>query len=217
MQSKPPHVGSIDLHSGILFDMFDPKPDDILITDIAHSLSNICRYTGHTKKFLSVAQHSVMVSLLLPPELKLLGLLHDATEAYLTDLAAPVKHMDEMQPYREMEHNLELIIKERFYLPAMNEDVHRADKTVMVTEMRDLMTYTAQPEVLGYICNHYNVKPLKCSIRPLPPAAAKAMFLLRYDALTGDNLCQDLKITSLKSRIRARKEMIYLRRKEVGN
>ena len=72
-------------------------PDDVNIVDIAHSLAMQCRFTGHTKVFYSVAQHSVLVSKLLERRgcdhaTVLWGLMHDAAEAYLVgDVATPVK------------------------------------------------------------------------------------------------------------------------------
>lgn len=70
--------------SGALYWPMDPRPEDVNILDIAHSLSMQCRYTGHVSKFYSVAEHSVHVSNIVPKELAMCGLLHDATEAYLT-------------------------------------------------------------------------------------------------------------------------------------
>ena len=78
-------------YTGRHFTPFDPKIQDIDIRDIAHALSNICRFGGHCSEFYSVAEHSILVSILCPPELKLAGLLHDAAEAYLGDVPTPLK------------------------------------------------------------------------------------------------------------------------------
>lgn len=80
------------------FYFLDPKPEDILIEDIAHALSLQCRFGGHTAKFYSVAEHSVRVAnelyvLGLGWIYALAGLFHDAEEAYLPDIPRPVKHM----------------------------------------------------------------------------------------------------------------------------
>ena len=72
-----------------------PNPDDIRIEDIAHALSNQCRFAGHAREFYSVAEHSVHVSQLCLPEHALWGLLHDASEAYLVDLPRPLKLLPE--------------------------------------------------------------------------------------------------------------------------
>ena len=78
-------------NSGILVNILHPTPQMIEIEDIAHALSNICRYGGHSKKFYSVAQHSLFVCLLAPKHLKKEALLHDAAEAYTGDVVKPLK------------------------------------------------------------------------------------------------------------------------------
>lgn len=77
--------------SGVRFDVLNPRPEDVRLDDIAHSLSHLCRFVGHTDRFYSVAEHSVLVSQLCDDEAAVFGLLHDAAEAYVGDLASPVK------------------------------------------------------------------------------------------------------------------------------
>lgn len=76
---------SIRTHSGWLH-VLTPTPDEIHIRDIAHALSMICRFGGHVDSFYSVAQHSVIVSYHVPPDMALVGLLHDAAEFAVGDL-----------------------------------------------------------------------------------------------------------------------------------
>ncbi len=104
----------IRTYTGKTIDVLNPKKEDIDIIDIAHSLSMICRWGGHTKQFYSVAQHSVLVSLLCPDNLQLEGLMHDATEAYIGDLVRPIKN--EIEKYKEIEDNLAKVISEKFNL-----------------------------------------------------------------------------------------------------
>ena len=81
----------IPTFTGRSVDLLNPRPEQICIDDVAHALANLCRFTGHTDRHYSVAQHSVMVARSCPPELALQGLLHDAHEAYIGDWSAPLK------------------------------------------------------------------------------------------------------------------------------
>src|ERR1700683_336889 len=92
--------------SGRRFYVLDPRPSDVRIEDIAHSLSLQCRFNGHVKNFYSVAQHSVLVSERCDPADALYGLLHDASEAYIGDMSAPLKHTDEMTAFRDAERHV---------------------------------------------------------------------------------------------------------------
>ena len=70
----------IQTYTGKQYAYFECGPEQICIEDIARALSNLCRFTGHCKKFYSVAQHSVLVSH--RTKNPFLGLMHDADEAY---------------------------------------------------------------------------------------------------------------------------------------
>lgn len=92
----------IQTHSGRAFDFrvaFDPDLDavpDFDLEDIAHALAGQNRYNGHGRGFYSVAEHSFLLSEYAeragaPADLVRAFLLHDATEAYMGDMAAPLK------------------------------------------------------------------------------------------------------------------------------
>jgi 5'-deoxynucleotidase YfbR-like HD superfamily hydrolase len=85
--------GIINTVSGIEMDLLNPTPEMIDINDIAHSLGMQCRFGGHVSMFYSVAQHSVFVAGKAPAELRKHALLHDAAEAYLQDITAPLKNI----------------------------------------------------------------------------------------------------------------------------
>lgn len=115
---------------GRKIDLRKPTLDDIDITDIAHSLSLVCRFGGHIKHFYSVAEHSILVAKLLseqgaPGELVLAGLLHDAHEAYLGDVTTPVKDvLREHGAYDDLVHGFDQHIAH--YAGILEEDLHDA-------------------------------------------------------------------------------------------
>lgn len=131
----------IQTYSGIEFYPCDPRPDEVRIKDIAHALSMQCRFTGHCRRFYSVAEHSVHVSHVCDPADALWGLLHDASEAYLCDLSRPVKKHSELgRIYEGLEAQLMLTISCAFDLsPMQPESVEDADKRMLYVEARDLM------------------------------------------------------------------------------
>src|SRR5262245_14828098 len=73
---------TIMLYSGAWFDFLAPSESAFTIEDIAHGLSNICRYSGQCKRFYSVAEHSLLVSEV-AEGFEFAALLHDAAEAFI--------------------------------------------------------------------------------------------------------------------------------------
>jgi hypothetical protein len=133
--------GGILTHTGKVFYPLNPDSKDIDPIDIAHALSNQCRFNGTTKKYYSVAQHSVLVSDMVEPKDRLWGLLHDAAEAYLGDLVTPIKRNSAMGvEYRAAEEILMKAVCERFSLhPIMPKSVDLADKSILLAEAEELM------------------------------------------------------------------------------
>ena len=119
---------------------FDPvTPDDSLIdaADIAHALSLLCRANGHFPIFYSVAQHSIAcaqeaIARKLPKVIVLGCLLHDGSEAYLSDITRPVKK--ELPYYLEVEDRLQNMIWRHF----IGRDLTAEEKQV-VFEIDDQM------------------------------------------------------------------------------
>jgi hypothetical protein len=96
----PARCTRIQTHSGGTFDLLNPDPADVRTEDIAHALSQIARYTGHTDTPYSVATHSVHVSQIVRPGLASLALLHDAAEAYLGDWSTILKIATDLECQR---------------------------------------------------------------------------------------------------------------------
>lgn len=114
---------------------------NISLIDIAHSLSNQCRYGGHAPEFYSVAEHSILMtewalSNGMSSNVTKWCLMHDASEAYVTDVPTPVK--DLCGDFKIVENKVQDQIARRFRLDSMNvpEEVHAIDKRILLTEMQ---------------------------------------------------------------------------------
>jgi len=116
---------SILTFTNTLFYPLDPQLDEVKVEDIAHALSQMCRANGHFRNFYSVAQHSINCAREarasgLSSKIQLACLLHDASEAYISDITRPVKcYLDE---YRKIEHRLQHVIFEKFGLADLTEE-----------------------------------------------------------------------------------------------
>jgi len=138
--------GSIRTFTGKYVNVFDPDPSTICVEDIAHALSFTPRFAGHLPHLYSVAQHCLACSMNVPEKFKLEALLHDATEAYLTDIPSPIKKR--LMSYRKLEDNLYKVISEKFGLPQkMSVEIKRIDKVMLETEWEELMLGNAKESV----------------------------------------------------------------------
>lgn len=165
-------------YSGLYFDLAHPTPEMVRIEDVAHALGHCARYAGHTITFYSVAQHSVLASMIVPYEHALQALLHDAAEAYVGDMTSPLKKL--VPQFRAVEERVWAAIAGRFGIPAeLHPEVKRADLVLLATEQRDLMPPHDDEWAL---CA--GVKPLSITIEPLAPTIVQEIFLERYRALT---------------------------------
>ena len=132
--------------SGVKFYPLNPDPQGILIEDIAHALSLLCRGNGHVKVFFSVGQHCIHCAKEAEQRgystrLILACLLHDASEAYLSDITRPVKqHLQDYCRYEE--HLLEVIYKKFLGSPQSQEEqklVKIIDDDMLYYDLRDLL------------------------------------------------------------------------------
>lgn len=187
MSSYPAKIESwIETRKGNKVDVQAPQPDQFDIEDIAYALSNTCRFNGHCAGFLSVAEHSVLVSQRLPDNLKLAGLLHDASEAYLGDIPSPIKQF--LPDYKKIETRFESAIWDKFGITELFEDysgdIKAADIDALFTEAHFLIpsqgkdwTFFQGPQQFKV---NYDLKPV-C----LPPAMAYKLFMGMFYELSG--------------------------------
>lgn len=160
--------------SGKHFDFADPQPDQVDIIDIAWGLAKECRFAGQCMGFYSVAQHSVLVSEIVPAELALEGLLHDASEAYCKDIPMPLKAL--LPDYKAIEQRVDRAIRAAFGLPAeCSPEIKRADIILLATERRDLMPHDPAPWAILE-----GVAPLPKQVWPISIPEALDWFLQNY-------------------------------------
>lgn len=164
---------SVHTWTGRHFYLLDPRPEEVFIEDIAHALSLQCRFNGHIDEHYSVAEHSVMVSNIVEKEtndkqLALVGLLHDAAEAYLGDVVSPLKQL--LPDYKKYEESVESCIAVRFSIPyPFPPEVRSADKLALEQEFKFLSPFVQEPDY---------------PFCPLLPRTAEKEFLSRYKELT---------------------------------
>lgn len=200
------NTGWIETYTGKRVTPANMSEKDLDIEDIAHSLALQCRFTGHCKKFYSIAEHSVRVAgvvtkLLLEDKLRkatdptsvsvpsdvfiasdyttiLGGLLHDAHEAYTGDLATPLKDARR----KEIEDTIQGKVVNRFGLAGVDSSViSRADKIMLATEavylMKDVEGWELEEQPLDV-----KYEPSKV-FTPAEWSRAEEMFLARFKEL----------------------------------
>ena len=111
-------MATMNTYTGIKIDPMNMASSDISIQDIAHALSLTCRGGGHVSYFFSVAQHSINCmneakARGWSERLQLACLLHDASEAYISDIIRPVKA--HLSNYLEIESSIMNVILERIW------------------------------------------------------------------------------------------------------
>lgn len=171
-----PYIATVTNNKFFFEDVYESVID---IKDIAHALSNLCRFNGHCPCFYSVAQHSVLVSEKVPEEYELAALLHDASEAYLGDISAPLKRL--LPDYKLIEKNVQDRIYYKYGIPksiGYHECIKKADLEALATEKRDLMK-----QVNEHWSMLDGVEPWNEFIFPVSPVEASDMFLRRFNAL----------------------------------
>lgn len=179
------------LYSGREVDIFNLKTNDIDIEDVAHALSNICRYGGHCLFHYSVAQHSVLCSLEPGTSKEQFEfLLHDSSETFVNDLIRPIKHRPEFLQYRLEEDKIQKIIFEKYGLEfPLSDKIHTVDNKILKEEIAAIII--TQEEINNKSAEMETsfreaVKILRkekiknCYIQKISPEEAEELFLNRF-------------------------------------
>jgi hypothetical protein len=179
-------VGNIETASGLRYDFENPQAETILLEDIAHALSNVCRFAGHIRRFNSVAEHSVLVSRIVAAypleefrdrnhqrDIVRAALLHDAHEAYIWDAPSPVKPLLG-DTFKHLGRIADEAIAAKFLKEGYSADtfkhalIKKADRVALVVEGRALLP----------------VGPTDDEWEPLPPGVQWDGGLTPYEAKT---------------------------------
>lgn len=142
-------------------DLTGPHVDEIDLRDIIHVLSHLNRFNHHTGEFYSVAEHSLILAMNAPAEFRLQCLLHDAAEAYLSDIPGPLKKG--LADVVAIEKHILSFIYEVFGVETTLESVETVnmlDKRIVVNEQRKFFPVTPN----GWVWSH-DKEP---RLRPLP-------------------------------------------------
>lgn len=167
---------SISLYKGGSFNYANPELSRYTIEDVARGLSHTARFSGQTDRCYSVAQHSVIVSKMVPHEHALAGLLHDGVEAFMADVPSPLKRM--LPGYKELELRAEADLCKRFGVKfPLHSCIKEADIRLFLAERRDM-----QPEVKEECYPGY--EPYPDPVYPWDSRTAYTLFMRRFQELT---------------------------------
>lgn len=178
---------AINTSSGRLFWPLEPLSSEVYIEDIAHGLAAENRFGNQSDYPYSVAWHSVALSHVVPEHLARWALMHDAAEAYLSDLPRPLKRSGKFEFYEEAETELMKAIAEAIGLsPAvMPEELKEYDSKMGSVEL----LYANRVGRAKMIARGWSYEELysyaewKDWIKPVSFEDAKAAFLDRYSQL----------------------------------
>ena len=140
------------------FHFLNPSVDEVCIEDISQALSMNCRFSGHVKMFYSVAG----------------ALMHDASEAYLTDVPRPIK--PHLEGYMDIESKANSVIQEAFKFSPMSDYVKYIDTHICGIEAKQLF------QVVPSWCDDFD--HVDITVKGWMPNRAKAEFLRRFNGIT---------------------------------
>lgn len=163
-------------YSGTKFYVTNPREEDVKEIDIAHALSLTCRANGHCKYFYSVAQHCLncareAAARKHSAKLQLACLLHDASEAYISDITRPFKPL--LNNYREFESRIQGCIYKKYGLGDLTEE-----EFAKVFDIDDCVLYHEFTAI-----NPFPLDAEPCELVSLPDFSFKDMKSVENDYL----------------------------------
>lgn len=182
----------IETFTGQYVDVSNPDPSTIRLADIAHGLSNVCRYSGQCAWFYSVAEHAVAVCLYVKArggsaEDQLKALHHDDPESFLTDIPRPLKSLL-LPQYEEITRLMEQAIATALNVPTLDPLSHalvkEADNAILMLEAKALLPSRGE----NWAGNGCNIDCFPAGDEDwapscYPPEQAEAHFIAMHEAL----------------------------------
>jgi hypothetical protein len=173
----------METNSGRQFNYAHLDAGSICIEDVAAALSKMCRYNGHTRRFYSVAEHCVLMSRWVSGQADRtiddckVALLHDASEAYLSDVVRPVKNF--LEDYKAMEASIDGFVMAHFevqypFPPWLKE----IDTRILVDERAQAMNPSTN------VWGVDGLEPLGVNVQFWSPDQAEQEFLREYRYVT---------------------------------
>ena len=171
----------IQMLDGEYIDLLNPNFSKTSIESIAWSLSNICRFNGHTKEFYSVAQHCVLSSYLVPENLAYDALMHDSAEAIIGDVCSPLKKL--LPDYKVIEKRIEIALFKTFNVKfPLPPEIKVAD-LIMLKAERKLLMPDAIPGNEWEILNNVENNSILIASGVWDQKHAFKLFIKRFDQL----------------------------------
>lgn len=163
---------------------FAMTEDMVDIEDIAQSLSLMCRWNGHISAFFSIAQHCVLASLLVEDrgDLPLHALLHDAGEAYVSDVPKPLKIG--LRGFDEIEAGVMSAIRSKFGLEEPDGNLEMPPEVKAVDEELLVYEIAALKPKGSLVAERFGDPVREVPITPWPPDVARKEYLKRFKELT---------------------------------
>ncbi len=178
--------GWLEMVSGIAFYFGDPTMDMIRPEDIAYSLSRLCRYNGHVRRWYTVAEHTCIMSdwIMTQPWATardgLTALHHDDAEYIIGDLPRPIKVT--MPQFKALEEILDQKMAMRFgTIWPFPGWLKEADSRILMDERAEIMNPSTN------IWGTDEMEPLGVDFMPISGrfcALTKWQWLRRHHKLT---------------------------------